>query len=150
MYELRSTTLVSGSCAAVWTILTDVAHWADWDPHEEAARISGPFVAGSKGWSKPHGGPAADWLLTQVTSGESWSTECGLPAGKLSGTTTLTPMSGGRVQVTRVMRATGPFSLLFRYYFGPRIQRDLELTWAALQRELDKENLDSGTVVEHA
>lgn len=38
------------------------------DPHEQEARVDGPFVAGGTGWSKPRGGPGTSWAITEVVT----------------------------------------------------------------------------------
>jgi hypothetical protein len=139
MYEISSTAVVDGEPEQVWAVLTDVARWPDWDPHEQAARLDGPFAAGSVGWSKPHGAPAATWRLTEVLAGRRWASECSLPGGTLRGVNTVEPAGPGRTVCTKTMRVTGPLVPLFRIWFGPRIRRDLARTWTALQSELRAE-----------
>src|SRR5438105_3924298 len=86
MYTIEAETVISGELAAVWRVATDVANWPSWDPHEQAARLDGPFAAGTTGWSKPNGGPATEWTITEVIPQQSWSSQCPLPGGVLRGT----------------------------------------------------------------
>lgn len=71
--KLREERIIKGNISDVWRIATDVVNWPKWDPHEEAGEIYGPFQAGTKGYSKPRGGPAAHWVLSQVDKEHSWS-----------------------------------------------------------------------------
>ena len=135
MYEIREETTIGGDIASVWAVATDVASWPAWDPHEQAARLDGPFAAGTTGWSKPNGGPAAAWTLTDVVERSRWASECALPGGKLSGVNEYEPVGDGRVRCTRTIRVTGPLVPLFRLYFGRGIRRDMFRTWAALEHE---------------
>ena len=134
MYAISAETIIDGDLDAVWAIATDVDRWASWDPHEQEARIDGAFAAGTTGWSKPRGGPGTIWTLTAVTHGRSWTSTCGLPGGGLSGENTFEPLPDGRIRCTRTVRVTGPLTPLFRLWFGPRIRRDMFVTWAALER----------------
>jgi polyketide cyclase/dehydrase/lipid transport protein len=135
VYEIIGETVIGGDVSAVWAAATDVAGWPAWDPHEEAARLDGPFAAGTTGWSKPNGGPAATWTLTEVVEQRRWASECALPGGKLSGVSEYEPLGDGRVRCRKTIRVTGPLVPLFRLHFGRGIRRDMDRTWAALERE---------------
>ncbi len=136
MYEIREQATISGDLATVWAVATDVANWPAWDPHEENARLDGPFTVGACGWSKPRGGPGATWTLTQVDARRRWASECGLPGGKLTGENVFEPVGDGEVRCTKTVRVSGPLVPLFRCYFGPRMRRDMSKTWVALEREV--------------
>jgi hypothetical protein len=134
MYEFGETAVITADIASVWRIVTDVAGWPAWDPHEQQARLDGPFVAGTTAWSKPAGGPATTWTLTEVVDQRRWASECALPGGRLSGVNTYEPLGDGRIRCTRTVRVTGPLVPLFRFWFARRIRRDMLRTWAALER----------------
>src|SRR5215510_10708906 len=85
MYTISEQATILADIDAVWSVVTDVDAWPGWDPHEQQARLDGPFQAGTTGWSKPNGGPAATWTITEVVPGHRWSSECPLPGGKLTG-----------------------------------------------------------------
>jgi hypothetical protein len=135
MYEITAETTIGGDIEAVWSVATDVAGWPTWDPHEQAARLDGPFAAGTTGWSKPNGGPATAWTITEVVDGSRWASECPLPGGRLAGVNEFEPLGDGRIRCRKTMRVTGPLVPLFRLYFGPRIRRDMFKTFAALEGE---------------
>lgn len=134
MYEISSDTVINADPAAVWALVTDVANWPAWDPHEQDARLDGPFREGTTGWSKPRGGPGTAWSITDVVDGRSWSSECQLPGGKLTGTTVYEPLGDGRLRCAKTIRVSGPLVPLFRLYFGRRIRADMHKTWAALEK----------------
>ncbi|SDH35027.1 SRPBCC family protein [Nonomuraea jiangxiensis] len=135
MYEITAETVITGDLAVIWETATDVGGWSAWDPHEEAARLDGEFAVGGRGWSKPHGGPATDWTITEVVPCERWASECGLPGGGLAGVNTFERHGDGRVRCVKTVRVSGPLVPLFRLYFGRRIRRDMYRTFAALERE---------------
>jgi hypothetical protein len=62
---------------------TDAAAWPSWDPHEEQARLYGPFAPGTKGWNKPKGAPAGTFAITAVEPERMWSARAGIPFGSL-------------------------------------------------------------------
>ncbi|MFC4950515.1 SRPBCC family protein [Pseudonocardia sp. GCM10023141] len=134
MYRISAEQIIEADLDEVWAVVTDVAAWPSWDPHELDARLDGPFAAGTTGWSKPHGGPATTWTITDVVVRGRWSSECGLPGGKLRGTTVFTELAGGRVRCAKVVEVTGPLVPLFRLHFGRGIRRDMVRTFVALER----------------
>src|SRR5436305_1252442 len=77
---------------AVWQAATDVAHWPSWDPHEQKARLDGPFAPGTTGWNKPRGAPAGNFTLTEVEPERRWSARAGIPFGSLRGTNRYEPL----------------------------------------------------------
>lgn len=135
MYEIKEHVTISGDLAAVWAAATDVGNWSAWDPHEQDARLDGPFMVGARGWSKPRGGLGATWVLTEVDAQHRWASECGLPGGKLAGENVFEPVGNGEVRCTKAVRVSGSLVPLFRLYFGPRMRRDMRETFVALQRE---------------
>jgi hypothetical protein len=138
MYRISAQRTINGNLTAIWQLVTDVANWPSWDPHEEAARLDGEFVVGGTGWSKPHGGPATTWTITEVVEQHSWASECGLPGGKLSGRSEFTDLGDGTVRCAKTIDVTGPLVPLFRLWFGRRIRADLHRTFAALETEAGK------------
>lgn len=138
MYAIKAEAVIEGELPDVWAAAVDVARWPEWDPHEEAARLDGAFAAGGTGWSKPRGGPATAWTITEisVTAEERrWASECPLPGGKLSGANFFAAAGEGRVRCAKTVWVSGPLVPLFRLYFGRRIRRDMLRTWAALETE---------------
>jgi len=113
MYQIVEETIIVGDIGAVWAIVTDVDNWPAWDPHEQEARLDGPFVAGTTGWSKPKGGPATTWTLTEVIAQRRWGSECALPGGKMAGDNVFESLGDGRIRCARTIRITGPLVPLF-------------------------------------
>ncbi len=135
MYEFSVEAQISAEAEEVWAVVTDVAGWPAWDPHEKAARLDGPFEPGTIGWSKPHGGPATEWTITQVVPFRSWGSECGLPGGKITGLNTFEPFAEGKLRCVKTVQVFGPLVPLFRLYFGRRMRADMHKTFAALERK---------------
>ena len=134
--KIAAETIIKGDINTVWAVVTDVNNWPAWDPHELAARLDGPFAAGTKGWSKPRGGPATDWIITNVVDHQLWASECPMPGGKLAGENTFESLGDGRIRCTKAMWVSGPLVPLFWLYFGRLIRRDMFATWTALEREV--------------
>jgi hypothetical protein len=133
--ELREERVIMGGLADVWQVATDVARWPDWDPHEEAGEIYGTFQTGTKAYSKPRGGPAAHWELTEVTAERSWSLINRMPIGTLEVENRYEQLAGNRVRCEKTMRVSGWFlRLLFRLHYAKATRSDMQATWIALER----------------
>lgn len=135
MYQIKAETIIEGDLSAVWEIVVDVDGWPSWDPHEEGARLNGPFAAGTTGYSKPRNGPGTDWTITDVVHGRRWASECSLPGGKLAGENLFEALEGGRIRCVKTVNVTGPLVPLFWLHFGRGIRRDMYATFEALERE---------------
>ncbi|WP_067716909.1 SRPBCC family protein [Nocardia yamanashiensis] len=135
MYSFFESAVIKGDIAKIWAVATDVTRWADWDPHEEKSRIDGEFEAGTKGWVKPKGAPAGPFTITDVVAGESWTSEAGLPFGKLRGHRTYEPLGDGTVRVAEHVEVHGPMGPLFRLIWEKGMRADMPRTFAALERE---------------
>ncbi len=134
LYEQR---VISGDIADVWQIATDVGRWPEWDPHEEAGEIYGPFETGTKAYSKPRGGPAAHWTLTEVTQGRSWSLINPMRIGTLKVENTYTPTGDGQVLCEKRMQVSGwVLVALFKLHFEKVTRSDMQATWVALENQL--------------
>lgn len=136
MYRITAETIIDGSLAEIWAIAIDVDQWPTWDPHEQDARVDGEFAVGVTGWSKPRGGPGTVWTITEVTEsagGSRWSSECGLPGGKLTGENVFEASGDNQVRCRKTVFVRGPLVPLFRLYFGRRIRRDMARTFTALE-----------------
>ncbi|MEL6545687.1 MAG: hypothetical protein AAFQ82_13730, partial [Myxococcota bacterium] len=77
--------------------------WSEWDPHEEASRCFGEFTVGTRAFSKPRGGPKANWILTEVSEPGSWALENSMPIGTLKVKNTYVQSEAGKVHCTRTM-----------------------------------------------
>lgn len=134
MYRISAQRTITGDLAAIWRVATDVNGWPSWDPHEQAARLDGEFAAGTIGWSKPHGGPATEWTITEVADQQRWASECALAGGKITGRNEFSDLGDGTVRCTKVVDVHGPLVPLFRLWFGRRMRADMLRTFAALEK----------------
>ncbi len=134
IYEHR---VISGKIEDVWSVATDVDRWPEWDPHEEAGEIYGPFQAGTRAYSKPRGGPGAHWKLTEVTKNASWSLINPMRIGTLKVENHYTPMSNAQVRCEKTMRVSGWILIaLFKLYFESETRKDMQATWISLENRI--------------
>jgi hypothetical protein len=134
IYEQR---IISGRIEDVWRVATDVNRWPEWDPHEEAGEISGPFIEGTNAYSKPRGGPGAHWTLTEVTENRSWSLVNPMRIGTLRVENRYAPLPDGRVLCEKHMQVSGWILIaLFKLHFEATTRKDMQATWIALEKRL--------------
>lgn len=135
--ELKEQRVISGNIDEVWRIATDVDRWPEWDPHEEAGEIFGPFEVGTKAYSKPRGGPGANWSLTEVTEGQSWSLLNPMRIGTLEVENRYTQMPDGNVLCQKTMQVSGWILVtLFKLHFETATRKDMQATWIALEQRI--------------
>jgi hypothetical protein len=144
MYSFGEEMVIEGDVAAVWQAATDVAAWPSWDPHEEKARLDGPFAPGTKGWNKPRGAPAGTFTITGVEPERMWSARAGIPFGSLRGVNRFQPLSDGRVRVSKVFEVHGPFAPIFRLIWEKGVRSDMRLSFKALEAEAQRRGCARG------
>ncbi|MFB8005275.1 SRPBCC family protein [Nocardia sp. NPDC056000] len=135
MYSFTEETVITGDIDRIWAVATDVARWSEWDPHEEKSRIDGPFAAGTTGWVKPKGAPAGPFTITDVRAGSSWTSQAGIPFGKLRGHRSYEALGDGTVRVAERVEVHGPFGPLFRLVWEKGMRADMPRTFEALEKE---------------
>jgi hypothetical protein len=60
------------TAAQIFAIYQDVSGWPRWDAGIAAARLDGPFAAGTPGMLQPMGAPELDFSLTHVEPGRGF------------------------------------------------------------------------------
>jgi hypothetical protein len=136
--QISASSVIKGDLETVWDIETDVNRWPSWDPHEEDARFEGPFAVGTKGWSKPRGGPEANWVITAVEKPRRWALDNPVFGGKLEVEKTYEAVDSEHVRCTKTMVVKGILVPLFWLYFAKITKRDMFLSWEALEKEVDR------------
>lgn len=141
VYEQR---VISGNIEGVWRIATDVNSWPEWDPHEEAGEIFGPFKEGTHAYSKPRGGPGANWTLTEVTENQSWSLINPMRIGTLKVENRYTSLPDSQVLCEKTMQVSGWVLVsLFKLHFEAETRKDMQATWVALEERLTNQKAKS-------
>jgi len=131
---------IRGDIDNVWRIATDVNAWPNWDPHEKTAKLHGPFAIGTKGYSQPRGGPAAQWILTRVEDKKLWSLLNKMPVGTLDVENRYESLAGNKVRCEKTMIVSGLLVPLFWIHFAKLVKEDMQATWEALEKEVDRQS----------
>jgi polyketide cyclase/dehydrase/lipid transport protein len=144
MYSFGDARTVDGEPGAVWAVWSDPHRFPEWDPREERTRLDGPFAVGSSVDSKQRGNPGGVATITAVEPGVNWTVESPLPGGRLTIDHRVEPAGPGRVRVSKSYEVTGPLTVLFRSWYGPRVIRSLPASFEALGAEARRRASGSG------
>ncbi|MGF6887582.1 hypothetical protein ABIA39_006091 [Nocardia sp. GAS34] len=84
---------------------------------------------------KPKGAPAGPFTIVEVEPKRSWTSEAGIPFGKLRGRRTYEPQGDGTVKVSEEVEVHGPMGPLFKLIWEKGMRADMPRTFAALAEE---------------
>jgi len=104
-YEYAAETTVAP--AAVWAVLRDLDHWAEWDTSMEWVRLDGPVAVGSAVVMKPIGQDPITSTITAVDEGVRYEDETVFGEVTLRFSHTLHPLGGG-TRVVHRLEVDGP------------------------------------------
>jgi hypothetical protein len=97
---------------ALWRVWSDVAQWSERDPHEEEARLDGPFARGTQGSSRPRGALAGAFEPADVGPPTRWVSRSTLPLGALAFSHTIEKLDATRCRFRLIADATGPMAVV--------------------------------------
>src|SRR5262245_46356895 len=82
-----------------WKFWTNIDNWAVVDPAVEWAKLEGPFIAGTKGRTKPRDADANEWKLAEVEEGKRAVIELAAPGATVKIIWSFADLPGGGVRV---------------------------------------------------
>lgn len=122
----------------VWIAWTVVELWPEWDTELASATLDGSFAAGVKGRLKPKRGPASEFFISELVSGESYAFTTRLPLCELKVRRHLTRKESGGAFFTHEVSFVGPLSFVFGNLLGRRYREALpvvmENLWKIVER----------------
>ena len=113
---------------AVWQVLYDVARWPEWTPTiDSVERLDdGPFGVGSRAKVRQPKLPQAQWEVTEVVDGTSFTWEAKGPGMKTIARHEVVPDDSGST-VTLSIEQTGPMGAVAARVWRSLTQRYIEL-----------------------
>ena len=136
--EIREECVITGDIDTLWRIVSNVNAWPTWDPHQKATELHGAFVVGAIGISKRRGRPSAQWTLTKVERKKGWALKMQILIGTIEKEIRYTPLPGGKIHCDDTMLVSGPLRFLFWLCFERVTRRNMQGTWAKLEKEIEK------------
>jgi hypothetical protein len=90
-----------------WRFWTNIDNWAVVDPAVEWAKLEGPFIAGTKGRTKPRGADPNEWKLAEVEEGKRAVIELAAPGATMKFHWSFADLPGGGVRLTQKITFEG-------------------------------------------
>jgi polyketide cyclase/dehydrase/lipid transport protein len=90
-----------------WKFWTNIDNWAVVDPAVEWAKLEGPFIAGTKGMTKPRGADPNEWKLAEVEEGKRAVIKISASGAKVKFHWSFADLPGGGVRVTQKVTLEG-------------------------------------------
>ncbi len=108
----------------IWQVWQDVSQWHTWDPDIEAAKLNGPFAAGSHIMLKPEGAPEVELTLVEVEPHRTYVDECRFFGATLRGSHFIKEQDGS-VCLEIQIALTGPLAFIWYLIVGRGIVKTL-------------------------
>ena len=90
-----------------WKFWSNVDNWTKVDPAVEWATLNGPFIAGTRGTTKPRGSEPNQWVLTNVDDGRTATIEITLPGACVRFRWLFEDTEGGGSKITQIASLDG-------------------------------------------
>jgi len=121
----------------VWEVLFDVAHWPEWTPTiDSVERLDdGPFHVGSRAKVRQPKLPRAEWQVTELVDGRSFTWEATGPGMRTIGRHEVVADGDGS-RVTLSIEQTGPMGAVAARVWRGLTQRYIELEAESLDKRV--------------
>lgn len=143
--KLENRKLIDAPPSIVWRVTENIERWPHWTPTmNSVTRLDdGPFDVGSTARIKQPGLPEAEWRVTALTRGESFTWEARVRGMHLVATHEMAPSGDGTLSVLRV-DISGIAAVLLWPLIRISVRKALEKENAGLKAEC--ETVDRSTV----
>ena len=132
--------LIECNPSDVFSTLTKVSEWPEWDPETESASLDGDFVLGSSGKIKPKGSPETKITITELTPDQSFTVECGLPLCKMHFVHLINNKGGNSAPQTEFVNQlifSGLLGPVFARLFGKSINNTMPGSLQGLKNHIE-------------
>lgn len=123
----------------VWRVMEDVETWPRWARSMTSVRRSatGPLLVGERVKVRQPGIPAAEWTVTAVERGASFTWVSRRPGVTTSATHVVAPTRNGS-RVTLTIEQHGPLAAITGVLLGGKVRRFVEIEAAGLRDRVDQ------------
>lgn len=128
-HTLETTTLPEN----IWALWADVPGYKAWDEGIEWATLNGEFKAGANGQLKPREGRLANFSITELVEGRSFSILAPLPFARLRMRHSMEPTDMG-TRLTHRIEVEGPLAWIWGRLMAPAFQASLPPAMRKLAR----------------
>jgi hypothetical protein len=131
----------SVECAAerkfAWQFWTNVDNWPVVDPSVEGVSLSGEFVAGTIGTTKPRDMESVNWKLVEVQDGEQAVIEVAVPGAGMRFHMTFADTESGGTRITQQVRIEGERADDY-IAFGEELEKGIPLGMQRLREAIEQ------------
>jgi hypothetical protein len=120
----------------IFALYEDVASWPAWDPDTKEATLDGPMRVGAKGRLTPTKGNTVPMLVTEFTSGRSFTVQSKIPLFRMVFEHVLIPVPSGTEVIHRVT-LSGFLSLLLGSMLSKQMNVGLPVTLGKLKQHAE-------------
>ena len=137
----RTTRHIDAPTEPVVDVLFDVVHWPDWTPTVDGVERldDGPFRVGSRARVRQPRLPRAEWRVTEIVDGRSFTWEAKGPGMRTIGRHEVVPDGQGS-RVTLSIEQTGPMGAVAALVWRGLTQRYIELEAESLEKRVTGES----------
>jgi uncharacterized membrane protein len=124
---------IDAATEPVWEVLYDVARWPEWLPTVDSVQRldDGPLAVGSRAKVRQPKLPQAEWQVSEVVPGRSFTWEAAGPGMRTIGRHEVVPDGAGS-KVTLSIEQTGPMGAVAALVWRGLTQRYIETEAASL------------------
>jgi uncharacterized membrane protein len=130
---------IEAPAPAVWEVLYDVARWPEWTPTIDSVELLDPgvFGVGSRAKVRQPKLPQAQWQVTEVVPGRSFTWEARGPGMRTIARHEVIPDSTGSA-VTLSIEQTGPMGAVAALVWRSLTQRYIDLEAESLDARVTR------------
>jgi hypothetical protein len=141
---------VNAAAGVLWRAVAEVERWPEWIPaYTEVTWLTGTVPEPEAGGQQAGDGalrpgnrarirqlrlPEAVWEVTEVLSGTSFSWQTARPGVTVAARHDLTPLDGGKTELTLTLSVSGPLAPVTGRLAGRLTRRSLQQEAAGLKR----------------
>lgn len=135
----ETTRSIPAPTSSVWDVLIDVARWPEWTPTiDSVVRLDdGPFGVGSRARVQQPKLPRAEWEVTELVDGRSFTWEATGPGMRTIARHVVVPDADGS-KLTLSIEQTGPMGAVAATLWRRLTQRYIELEAESLDRRVTR------------
>jgi uncharacterized membrane protein len=130
---------IAAPAATVWGIYSDVEHWPEWTESVTSVELldPGPLRVGSRARIRQPRLPVAEWTVTEIDEGRSFTWVARGPGVRTTGTHVVEP-DGEGARATAILDQGGPLGPLVGFLSKGLTKRYLAMEAAGLKARSER------------
>jgi len=132
--RFEDSSVIAAPAATVWAIYSDVERWPDWTASVTSVELldAGPLRVGSRARVRQPRLPVAEWTVTEIDEGRSFTWVARGPGVRTTGTHIVVPHGDG-ARATAILDQGGPLGPVVGFLTRGLTRRYLAMEVAGLK-----------------